>query len=1319
MLLSKKKLYKIKKSKNQSQKKYNKKRKKRKKKGGRRRSFSKRKKHLNLKNKSLKFRIKKQKGGAKITFQLIFLTSQNDERNHIMKVIQFIVLESEFKNFLNIGISSPAFIKIIDDLTPDIRGRGGDKLDNIEQIKLVKEEETVKHEHFEHAGLVVNTYNYNTIKQILINKTPSATTGLEIFDALQKYIELEGDPRQVGIGERALELANAVFSDGGDAATHSPGGDDGDAATHSPGGVVAGVTGGDDAGVTGVTGGDDAGNGVAPPRPPSRISVVDVAGDGSSRKSDEPIDNDRYRGDERMDVYTDYVKKTPIETKERKGEFNLAGHNVKYTDTKTTVGETPWTKVPLSLGARDPIHKKSGMGTTNDRDGPSYPHNLVFEITTKNDADGTKTNMNILDAGDGPLTVDAFNELLLKKYRYKKPLTKEELEEQDEYDDDDDSEEEDFGSEEEEDAAVKTDEGKEGKEPEAQTIEEGSVEIQASPSGNSPDPGLTIEIGANTDEEMETRIVIESGPRGSDGVLLGGGKIMSGGNPKKYQLHLDKPLLYKHENPKTAITKTTSRSLKKMHSKFESQLKKKYPADFDNIKGSFNKLKMKDIKKIKNKDASHITKIKEKAEASREFAKAASTLPPTREEAVVESSSTAAEKSSSPAASVASSPEITPTEISNKIDFRLDDNENDRHNLIYHFIDEYIKQKTKQKQQESKSEIDEANSKKIELEDKIIEQEEGMNKTMEIWQKKSAAFKKLHIKLSNLKQAIEEKNNQIPVEHLREEMSGGVKLRKERLETLEKRVDGKNRTPEEQEKIRQEAIAAASRSDASSLLPPANPISRPAPRRKMGWRAKLNLSSALTRKSKVQKIKKELEKLHKDLDKTNQKINKIKLDVIHKNLGKSQEKVEKLKKELSALNKRIDSITNLTIDEGIMEEVKKNKDKINNDYLQGILPTQEDNIFKLLNKYISIKNICMYRAHAPETLGGTDGGILYRMRKDYNIFIDIWFSILGDIDGNTKRLFKNIEEQLSTVYKIIKTIEFKLKLFDIPNNSPNPLLPQLKKLLIYKLTIPNLISSREILIKFLNSIYDGMTEKKGLEAIKDSSIFYKVFLKKFPSDEKLWKSIACVRIMETFILLPTIRIWSENYSKGLSPDKWWINVIFNTNIENVFKGKSDEYIGINDNIGDSKGGLYARCFETTQLLAKIPLLIKDYFSNHPEKEKIKINGKEINFLKSSNENFATNKNLYIELVKGLQAFNDFNLGMLQIKEIKKQNDSHGWRSKRLNLDSEDTNSPFHRKYRADPAYGGGKRKKKTKKKRKTKKSKTKKRKRKRKKRKKK
>ena len=80
-------------------------------------------------------------------------------------------------------------------------------------------------------------------------------------------------------------------------------------------------------------------------------------------------------------------KTTTKETEYTRNFFNKGDHKV--TDTKTTVGKTPWTKVPLNLGARDPIHKKSGMGTTNARDGPSYPHNLVFEITTKNDADGT------------------------------------------------------------------------------------------------------------------------------------------------------------------------------------------------------------------------------------------------------------------------------------------------------------------------------------------------------------------------------------------------------------------------------------------------------------------------------------------------------------------------------------------------------------------------------------------------------------------------------------------------------------------------------------------------------------------------------------------------------------------------------------------------------------------------------------------------------------------------------------------------------------------------------------------------------------------
>ena len=151
------------------------------------------------------------------------------------------------------------------------------------------------------------------------------------------------------------------------------------------------------------------------------------------------------------------------------------------------------------------------------------------------------------------------------------------MKEQDEYDDDD-SEEEDFGSEEEgeeEDEAVKIDEGKEGKEgkePEAQTINEGDVEIESS-FLEDPQPGQAIVIGDEDEEEeeTETRIVIEQRQ-----ILIGGGKIMRGGNPNKYQLHLDKPLLYRHENPKTRIENTDELSLRKCNGKFESQLKNKY-----------------------------------------------------------------------------------------------------------------------------------------------------------------------------------------------------------------------------------------------------------------------------------------------------------------------------------------------------------------------------------------------------------------------------------------------------------------------------------------------------------------------------------------------------------------------------------------------------------------------------------------------------------------------------------------------------------------------------------------------------------------------
>ena len=606
MLLSKKKLYKIKKSKNQSQKKYNKKRKK-KKKGRKRRSFSKRKKHLNLKNTSLKFRIKNQKaGGNRIDFQLIFLTSQNGEGNNIMKLINFIVPLSEFENFLN-QIPLQKFINMIDSLSPGQE----DKLPPIiQEIKLL-DEQIVTPINFEHVGKVVNIYNYNAIKHILLRKTPSDITGLKILDALKKYIMLEGDPSRRVAQNQALELANAVFSDVDSATGTNTGPNSGDTTNPTTGPTSDAAA----ADSTVVDSGEQPPP--IPPRPPrqntnTNTTVVDVAGDGSVRKSDDSPDNDRYRGDgDRMDTYIDYVDKTPTQTTTNEAEnkryfFNRGEHKV--TDTKTTVGKTPWKQVPLSLGAPDPLVSES-----------VYPHNLAFEISAREGNDGW-TNINILDSGDGPLTVDAFNDLLLKKYKYKKANRKKgEKTVDDDIDEVFGTEEEESDESEEEDEAVKSDEG--DGEDETLTINEGDVEIQASPSGNTPDPGLTIVIEDEGGEETETRIVIESGPRGSDGVLLGGGKIMRGGNRTKYRLHLDKPLLYKYENPKTRIEGTDKNSLKKMHGKFESQLKNKYPGDFDNIKDKFNKLTMEDIIKIQNKDAAHISQIKQKAKASIKFTK--------------------------------------------------------------------------------------------------------------------------------------------------------------------------------------------------------------------------------------------------------------------------------------------------------------------------------------------------------------------------------------------------------------------------------------------------------------------------------------------------------------------------------------------------------------------------------------------------------------------------------------------------------------------------------------------------------------------------
>ena len=1207
MLLSKKKLHKIKKSKNQSQKKYNKKREK-KKKGGRRRSFSKRKKHLNLKNKSLKFRIKKQKGGGnRINFQLKFLTSQNDEGNHIMKLINFKLPLSEFKNFLNTRISSDAVIKIIDDLT---LSAPKDNLPTIENIELLREI-TVQPNNFEHIGEVVNIYNYKAIKHILIRNIPSPITGLKIFDALQKYISEDTDERRVG--ERtSLELANAVFSDGGDAAN------DGDTKSDDGPPLPSRQNTGDD----------------GPPLPSrqntnTNISVLDVAGDGSSPTTDESVDQKNYRGDERMHVYTDDIDKAIAQTKKEEKETK---------EKETKQGKTPWTKVPLSLGARDPIHKKG-------RDGPSYPHNLVFEMTTKNDADGTKTNINILDAGDGPLTVDAFNELLLKKYRFKKPRTKEENK------GGDDDEEEDFGEEEKGEEGKKRqgqkqhdDDDDDDEEEDALTIEEGAVEIEL-PLSAVPTLGQTINIAGAT-EGNESRIVIEQ--QLTSDVLIGGGKIVIGGKRPEYKLHLNNPLLYKHEKPKGNLSDTNKKSLKKMKKTFLKQLKKKYPDSgvLKKMQKNFKLITYEELDKIQKGNQAVINSIKERAKETaatvfpdipsgnnepkqQEGTASPETQPETPvEEEEKKEEEKEEEKKEETETELEPAPQVTEeqsTEISNKINFRLDDNENDENNLIYYFINEYINQE--REKEENNSEIKKIKEEKGKLEKQIVHDRKKVTETMEAWERKKKESENLQSEVEKLKQAIEEKNNKM--ENIgKKMMSGG-----------------------------------------GGLIPRRNPLSMPRRRKVTN-----NL-----------KIKEEIRKLHKDIIVTNQKINKINFIPIFKDLEKVQDDVKRREKDISTLNERMDSIRGgHDITQEIIEEVRTNTEKIDENFLQTILPTREDNIFDLLNKYISIKNICIYRMRRPEYIGDTGGGILLRMGRGYGWCIDIWFSKLGSIDAKTQALFKNIEEQLSTVYKIIKTIEFKLKLFDIPDDySTNPLLPELKKLLIYKLTIPNLISSKEIWIKFLNSIYDGMTDNKGIKALEDSSIFYKVFLENFPSDEKMWTNMACVFIiMETYILLPTIRIWSENYSKGLSPDKWWINVIFNTNIKKVFNDKNDEYIGINDNNGDVTGSVYARCFETTQYIAKIPLLIKDYFTHHPDNnkpnnKKITIRGNPTWFLNSSNENFVKNEKLYIKILNNLEAFNDFNLGQLQIKEIKSQNDKHGWYSKRLNLDSESILSPFY------------------------------------------
>ena len=125
MLLSKKKLDKIKKIKNQTQKKYKRKKKKKRRYRKRARSFRKKKKQLNLKNKSLKvknIRKKKYKGGGMenpVTFNLFFLTE-----SHI-KWIEVTCPKAEFRNVIQPDYSTNSLfnentIEEIDNLSKSV-----------------------------------------------------------------------------------------------------------------------------------------------------------------------------------------------------------------------------------------------------------------------------------------------------------------------------------------------------------------------------------------------------------------------------------------------------------------------------------------------------------------------------------------------------------------------------------------------------------------------------------------------------------------------------------------------------------------------------------------------------------------------------------------------------------------------------------------------------------------------------------------------------------------------------------------------------------------------------------------------------------------------------------------------------------------------------------------------------------------------------------------------------------------------------------------------------------------------------------------------
>ena len=1145
MLLSKKKLDKIKKIKNQTQKKYKRKKKKKRRYRKRARSFRKKNKQLNLKNKSLKvknIRKKKYKGGGMedpVTFNLFFLTE-----SHI-KWIEVTCPKKQFRNVIEPSDNPNSLfhtntIQNIDNLVLSKSLPGEQKNEDYKItlpnegdpiIRLIlKENQQINLQGDNKITITQLVYEHNkkSILNILKNENKTENDrNQETSDAFDKIVS------EYSIGDTDTSDDDAAATAAAATTTDAP--DDNAPDDNAP---------------------DD--------NAPAAVTTTDAPADGGL------TDEYDFRKDPKMREYTGKLM------------------NDEYEEDKSLSGVlsafSPDKNIPSSLGARDPAPNEGKIRKDPEK---FFPNRIAFIMDTRMANGEGRNDIDVVESGDGKHSVGS----LIREFQnigdYEsppKPTNKEEEEEED-------------------DRILE--------------IIKANIENTSNKTlGTIPKILISIKEAKllNEADEGEAKDIIE--------------KILT---QKKLQLELagndetqqrDKLMKYASSENKA--------------SDYNSDLKR-FNIDENILNELVNKVLLKpEVEESKqNPEESKVKEEPEELKPEVKESKQDTEESKVKEEPKPEESKSEVKK------------EPKPEPIKDDIKFKLDDEIKDDDKLIYKFIQEYI-QKEKDTNdnliQELKSKltpkVEEYEGKKKKLEEKLDEIDEVTLKKMGILKK----IEEINKKLKKIENEQSDSNKPITAE-----MSGGVrndnvgKLDSKRIEKLERMTGKPNSLPP----------------------PPPPPRSNEAPERKKSSSKTIAIEKMLKDKLKVQK---KLEPLHKEINKFTEEINKLPTIRFQKEYVELKQEFDSIEKEVNEIKAEIASNTeDINIDKTIIDEI--NKVTIEDNKLIEIIPSEQDSIFELLNKYITFNKMCENHKN-----------LFQKMRKPVQIVQDVWFSKINVNKKQQKSLFKNVNETLKTIYKLIMAFDFQLNLFNLPNGSIEQKSNELKKLKIYQLTIPNLIKSRNIWNKYLGSMYEKMKESnnKGVEAIKECESFHKIMLELFPTldeNEEYWKAMAYSRIMVLYVLLPTIGIWNENYSKGKSPDKWWINIIFKENIKKVYRNKDDKYIGINGNPGDSKAGLAAKCMEDKQLIPKIPLLIKDYFSIRKE-------GKD------------ENQNKIKKIEDCIQFYNDFKLGKEEVAEIKKHNNSHHskgklW-TKKLNLDMSSDLSPFKNLEQTSPSRGGNK-----------------------------